>query len=132
MSRWAFAKRIVMVCGVLLVATGLALAGWFEIASSITSHKLRDRTAYWREVVDSGVAVGEPGHQAGRWFRSRFPTGVDDVSVPGRHSLVASAEYIKELGLNYPCAEWEVVVEVRVGPDNRVVSRDVKVDGACV
>ena len=121
-----------MVCGMLLVATGLALAGWFEIASSITSHKLQARTTYWRGVVDSGVALGQPGSQAERWFRSRFPAGVDDVSVPGQHSLVASAETIPVIGLTFPCAEWVIVVDIQVGPDNRVASRDVHTAGACV
>lgn len=116
--------------GVLIVS----LVVWEVVAHRFTSHRLDERSAYWTSVVRSGVAVGDTRDQAERWLLKTFARPIDDPKSydPNPRSLSAGAETVEVVGSHYPCAAWEIEVDIQLGPDNRVASRGVRLVGACV
>ena len=132
MSTRAGIKRIVMLGALVLGIAVVSLIAWGEVTSRLTSDRIRNRTAYWTSAVGQGVPIGEPRDQAERWLRRTPQVRDADVYDPDRHALVASIETVQVIGAKFPCAAWVILVEIQLGPDDRVTSRKVRNSGICV
>jgi hypothetical protein len=129
MSKRAIFNRIMLACAVMVGVLVVSLIVREEVASRVTSIRLHNRIAYWTSVLNSAVAVGEPRSQAQQWLRKTFP---NQPAGTEQHLLVASAETIDVVGTHFPCAAWVIIIDIQLGPNDRVTSREVKDSGICL
>lgn len=85
--------------------------------------------------MDSKVPIGASKTQVETWLVKHFPSSrrpADWSFDPETRAYYISAESVDVVGLKFPCGTWIIMVEVTLGPDDRVVSRRVTTAGVCV
>lgn len=137
-------KRIFGVMTLLALASLASfLAGTFatsEVISRATSRKIHSRQAYWTSALSREVRIGEPKSEVEAWivrhsrpevrvFHDTYQAG-DHYDPSVRKFFVVTDRIDDPVGS--PCGAWRVALEVRLGPDDRVVSRDVRTRGTCL
>lgn len=119
------------------------LAGAFvtsDVISRAMSRKIHSRQAYWTSILSREVRIGEPKSEVEAWIvrHSRPEVRVfHDTYQPDDHYDPSAREFFVVTDriddpVGSPCGAWRVALEVSLGPDDRVVSRDVRTRGTCL
>jgi hypothetical protein len=118
----------------LVIALAVYLVHDHDLQAQVHA-RIDQRTAYWTATVNAEVPLGASKDQATQWLRRRIPDYQPTPPEPGdEHALTAIADVIPEQGSGrLVCNEWLVLIDLDLGPDDRVISRRVHaVAGTCL
>jgi hypothetical protein len=97
------------------------------VACADHSNTVRQRQAYWREVIQKEVPPGTPLITLQQWAAAKS-IHLGDVSE--KRTVSGSAEYVSTNDL--VCKGWSITLEFRLAPDNTVANEDAKTFGNCL
>lgn len=99
------------------------------------NNRLNTATRYWTEVVDGQAPLGESRADVVRRLSAALPkrTMARMLSAdPTERQLVFVAQEYEVAGLTFPCSAWMILADIKFGADDKVISRSVREEGACV
>ena len=115
---------------ILLVTVLLALAAIFSaIFSKSGANNVPQQISYWRQKLTSEVPVGSPKDYVLLWAKNN---SVDFVLDVHRNTLFANVGRVPDTGIGFPCSEWNILIDLTLGRDNKVSTETVHSAGSCL
>jgi len=126
-------KRIAVI-GLVGLASIISFTAGVGLATEYIEHRFDDRlrseNAYWTSTLDREVSIGELKTDAQAWVQLQVPAGRANFD-PVERKFIGVVDNIHE-PIGYPCSDWDLVVEITIGTDDRVTARRVTTSGACI
>jgi hypothetical protein len=124
-------RLVLTVVGSILLLTAALWAGDSYLRVRAREH-LHERADYWTAVVDREVPIGASREFVAAWLGRRFPNANPALDPENRDFSVIS-ESIDVVGSDaLVCNDWVVLIDIALGPDDRVMSRRVTTTGECL
>ena len=120
-----------------IAAVVLMVGGWMAIDAvreKADSDRLNAGLRYWTVLVDREAPIGANRADVERRFAGNLPEPVmrPRLLEPFDRRLVFFPKHFKVTAFPYPCSDWAIRVQIDFGHDNRVISRAITPEGACV
>jgi hypothetical protein len=112
-----------------LAAPAIAITITMLPACAGDNNLLKERAAYWREALSQGVPAGSSTQKAMEWAASR---NVKFEYLEQRHWLYANVERVPELGISFPCSQWNIILKVTIDSTGHSVQNEVSTVGTCL
>lgn len=101
----------------------------WSITSNITNNRVQKRLTYWRSLLDDELPAGTPKETVERWGRQR---NLPLSWISDRNFFNANVEQVPDAGFGFPCAEWNVIIDIYVDAEGKTNKQDVHVVGSCI
>jgi hypothetical protein len=119
----------------LLGSLGAGAAFWLDRSAAAARARLAAREDDWTSQLKAAAPLGADKATVQHWLEDTLPDpqqGGTPLFNEDTHSFLVNAEDVDAGGVHFPCSAWTITLEITLGPDDKVVRRQVGAVGKCV